>query len=488
MLCACCYHCSMLSVFYILVRALSFGLRNYSAAHELIGALLVGSFLFLCIKNISLAWRILVLELLLDGAGHFFEFHSLLVRTWVLGIFACVWMWKKFRAHERKKNFLFLPQKNSLIALALFGIFLAWAAANGVMHGNDHRQIAQDTILYLFLALLFPALEFEHFPKKLYTRAIKIFIFGSALFSLLTLALYSSKIFVLTDPYYHWFRNVAAGKITDLGSHFFRIVLPEQILFVPIILVLLGCLIKKFDNKKIWTLMACSLVSLTLNFTRMYFIALAVGALVLLYRTSWKRWLAVAATTFTLAALIFFSLHFIASRGQTIGLELLGIRVAGIHAPETDPSGAIRIALLPDIFRHIKMHPLLGSGLGTKISYLDPTTHTAQTRTQFDWGYFEMITELGALGTVAYIALLGTITYNFARITRAHEPYAHIARGFLAGAVALCIINITTPALFQGFGVLYFVFLLVISFRMRECSPQNESNPTLHHFFSDTSP
>jgi hypothetical protein len=32
----------------------------------------------------------------------------------------------------------------------------------------------------------------------------------------------------------------------------------------------------------------------------------------------------------------------------------------------------------------------------------------------------------------------------------------------LAGAISLFIINITTPALFQGFGILYFVFILVI--------------------------
>jgi O-antigen ligase len=67
-----------------------------------------------------------------------------------------------------------------------------------------------------------------------------------------------------------------------------------------------------------------------------------------------------------------------------------------------------------------------------------------------------MITELGILGTIAYLAFLGTILYNFAHTTRLGDP---LSRGLFAGAIALFIINITTPALFQGFGVLYFIYL-----------------------------
>ncbi|MCX6780650.1 MAG: O-antigen ligase family protein [Candidatus Magasanikbacteria bacterium] len=154
---------------------------------------------------------------------------------------------------------------------------------------------------------------------------------------------------------------------------------------------------------------------------------------------------------------MFFSFHFVASRGQSIGLELLGVRVSGISAPTSDVSGAIRLALLPDIIRHIKARPLLGSGLGTTITYLDPVTQTNQIRTQFDWGYLQMITDLGILGTIAYLAFLIIIMYQF---SRAHHN-SPFARGLIAGAIALFVINITTPALFQGFGVLYFAFLIV---------------------------
>jgi len=440
-----------LLILFLTVRAASFFLKNIPIGSEIIGALAVGLFIYACFKNRSAAWTILVLELLLDGAGHFFEFRSLLLRTWLLGIFACFWLWKI----ARTKKLPPLPPKNILISFGVFGAFLLWALIGGFLHDHNTTYVIQDAILYLFALLLFPALDFEIAPNPIYETALRVFIWGSAIFSGLTLALYSSGVFFLTDPYYHWFRNVAAGKITDLGAHFFRIVLPEQLFFVPIILVLLSLLIKK-SEKKWWLLLAPALFVLTLNFTRIYILALAVSALTLLYRESWKQMLKISALSLGAFLLIFFGTHIAASRGQSLGLELLGVRVTGVRAPTTDPSGAIRLALLPDIKKTITQHPLLGSGLGTTATYVDPITGQPQTRTQFDWGYFEMIAELGILGTLAYLAFLGTILYNFARATKLDTP---LSRGLFAGALSLFIINITTPALFQGFGILYFIYL-----------------------------
>jgi len=444
---------SSLLVLYIVVRAASFFLKDIPIGNEIVGALAVALFLYTCFKNQSIAWTILVLELLLDGAGHFFEFNSLLLRTWLLGIFACFWAWKIVRTKKLPP----LPPKNLLITFGIFGAFLSWAIVGGFLRDHNTTYVIQDAILYLFALLLFPALEFETRENAIYQTAMRVFIWGSAIFSAITLTLYSLGLAVLQDSYYHWFRDVAAGKITDLGAHFFRIVTAEQLFFVPIILVLMSLLIKK-SEKKYWLLLATSLFVLTLNFTRIYILALVVSALTLLYRESWKQWLKISALSLGAFLLIFFGTHIAASRGQSLGLELLGVRVTGVRAPTTDPSGAIRLALLPDIKKTIAQHPLLGSGLGTTATYVDPITKQPQTRTQFDWGYFEMIAELGILGTLAYLAFLGTILYNFARATKLETP---LSRGLFAGALSLFIINITTPALFQGFGILYFIYLAV---------------------------
>jgi hypothetical protein len=434
-----------LVAFFILVRALSFALRAHEGMQELIAAVLIGGFTYYCIQNISFAWQLLALELLLDGAGHFFELRGLLLRTWFLGIFGACWAWRKFRTRTK----IIVPKKNILITLGVFGVVLVLAGSNGLLLHNAPHFVVQDFILYAFLLLMFPALEFGKLQQPIYRAGLQIFIIGSAFFSIITFALYASGHAILQNQYYHWFRDVAAGKITDLGQHFFRIVTAEQILFVPIILVLVWQLIKTSRDKKMWGLLFCSLIVVILNFTRIYFLSLAVGALILLWRTPWKKWLTVVGYTCVAASFIFFAAHAIASRGESIGLELLGVRIGHV-TKQTDPSAAIRMALLPDILQHMRAHPLRGSGLGTEISYVDPITHETKTRTQFDWGYFEMIVELGALGAATYVAVLCMITRACAQTE------------LIAGAAALAIINITTPALFQGFGVLYFVFLIVV--------------------------
>ncbi|HBV58325.1 MAG TPA: hypothetical protein DEB73_03655, partial [Candidatus Magasanikbacteria bacterium] len=162
----------------------------------------------------------------------------------------------------------------------------------------------------------------------------------------------------------------------------------------------------------------------------------------------------------------FISTHFIASRGQSTGLELLGVRMVGVTAPVDELSGAIRMALLPDIWRTIKLHPWMGSGLGTTVSFVHPVTKILETRTQFDWGYLEMLAELGILGTLAYLIFLLIILCSLAHLaysaTGQFNAPGPLLRGLLAGGAALFVINITTPALFQGFGVLYFAFVLCL--------------------------
>ncbi|MFA7653607.1 MAG: O-antigen ligase family protein [Candidatus Magasanikbacteria bacterium] len=455
---------------YALIRVASFLTYGETGAQEIISIILATIFVFFCIKNISWAWTILIGEILLDGAGHFFELKSLILRIWFLGIFTIIWLIQKISAREK----LNLPPKNVLIGMVTFGLFLFYAIANGLALRHSPIFIAQDAILYLFILLIFPAFDFKKYFLTPYSVIVKTFIVGSVIFSLVTLFLYSSGLAILTDPYYHWFRNIAAGKITDLGQNFFRIVLPEHLFIIPIILVVAACLMRQPKKPSLWILMICAIIILALNFTRIYILAMIVGLVVLFYRENFKKWFAVSVVALISLLIIFCSLHLVASRGQSLGLELLGVRMTGIQTPVSDPSGAIRLALLPDIFRTIKNNPLLGSGLGTTVTYVDPATKETQTRTQFDWGYLEMIAELGIIGTLAYLSLLVIIILNLFRATYsidAEKNLQPLRRGLFAGAIALFFINITTPALFQGFGVIYFVLLILASDVSAKLSP-----------------
>ncbi|MBI5022671.1 MAG: O-antigen ligase family protein [Candidatus Magasanikbacteria bacterium] len=445
---------------YAFVRVSSFLTWNNEFANQLIAAILVAAFGYICVKKMSLAWLILVAEFFLNGAGHFFELFGLLTRTWFLGIFGIIWLAQKIKQDKFNPRL----QRNIRVSMMLVGFFLIISIINGLINQHAGILVAQDAILYLFFLLLFPALEFLKFPDVTLDKIAKGYILGSTVFSAVTFFIYSNGIGFLPDVYYHWFRNIAAGKITDLGSNFFRIVLPEHLLLVPAILIIAAYLMKDLKSKALWFYIFCALFVIMLNFSRIYFVGLAVGFIILTFKQNLKRWFMVSAIVVVSIFIMFISTHFIASRGQSIGLELLGLRIGGVTAPTDELSGAIRLALLPDIWRTIKLNPWLGSGLGTTVSFIHPVTKVLETRTQFDWGYLEMLAELGILGASAYAIFLLIILYSLARHAYQAKGQANapnpLLSGLLAGGAALFVINLTTPALFQGFGVLYFVFIL----------------------------
>lgn len=445
-------------IVYGLIRLLSFGTYNFALGNQIIATACILSFSYFCFKNIKLGWLILMTELILDGAGHFFELQSLLLRTWFLGIFGLIWLIKKIQTKS-----LILPSQ--AIVYSLFGLagMVIFSVLNGFIHHHSTLSIAQDMILFCFLILLFPALEWKIDSEKIFSSLIKVWIWGTSLFSLLTFFIYTSGLGKLPDLYYHWFRNSAAGKITDLGNQFFRIVLPEHLFVVPIILVLAAYLITDLKNKKLWFYLSSSLFILALNFSRIYFLALAVGFLVLAFKHSGKKWLIVSGSSAVVLLSIFFTTHLIASRGQSSGLELLGLRLGGTTAPNSDVSGAIRLAVLPDAIRQIKAEPWLGSGLGATISYTDPTSKELVTRTQFDWGYLEMLAELGIIGTLIYFIFFFIVLNQTKKAAYASQSSEPLIRGLFAGTISLLVTNITTPALFHGFGMLYLVVIIVIT-------------------------
>lgn len=447
---------------YLAIRLFSFLTYYHPTLNAIIATILILSFSYVAFKKPALAWIILVGELLLDGTGHFFELHGLILRTWFLGIFGIIWLW-----HTLKQRTLSFPSPKYIrIGFALLCLTLVMAIANGFIKHHVPTHIFQDAMLYGFIFLLFPAIQYKEDIRSYLPTFLHAFIVGSAIFSLVTFLIYATGLGELPDWYYHWIRNVAGGKITDLGGNFFRVVFSEHLLFVSIILALIAKLIQTPKQTLLWVLLLLSTFILSLNFTRIYFVALAVGLLVLVIKQPVKRWFIVSATV-PISIFLFFSLfNILTSHGQTAGLQLLGFKVNGITTPTSDPSGAIRLAILPNALERIHAHPWFGNGLGTTVTYIDPISKQEVTRTQFDFGYHEMLAELGIIGTTFFLFFLLSILYTLARQTysKAHLSTKQIAlrQGLLAGGISLFVVNITTPALFQGFGVLFFVGVMVV--------------------------
>jgi len=406
-------------------------------------------------------WYLLLGEFFLGGSGNFLEFFGLSIRTTLLVTFLFLWIVQHIV--QKKRRFRLRIDHKIGYALLVFGAFILFAAGRGIYLGNGVTEVMRDLIPFTYFALLLP---FYHYfyreeTQEYFVRLVFVFLLGSAIFSLITFIIYSSGLGVIHDAFYTWFRDVAMGKITDVGHGFFRIVTPEHLLIVPSVLMISSLIMRDEKHHRNWyVFLTLGLLILVFELSRTYLLALFVGMLVLKYRHKVANWLKVSAMNFAIFLVLFVSTSLIASGFSSTGLGLIKGRFAGIATPSIEVSTYTRAALLKPIGQLIFHHPLLGNGLGSVITFVSPGTYNYITTNQFDWGYFELVAEFGALGVLALLVLLMLVAYELIQKIAMLSDYHDFYVGLLGGFVALLVMTVTAPVLFHVLGILYFVLLL----------------------------
>lgn len=452
---------------YFLLRVFSFFFPPITPLHEasIVNTLVSLTYLLLTtyylLRRDSTAWYLITAEILLGGAGGFLSVGPISLRTSLLLTSIGIFFGQKLYDTWKAKNVLnalrsALYDRITVIIFALIG-YTTLAALLGLMNGHVRGFVISDLIPYFFLLYYFPLREIikdEKF-RSFSWNAIVAAIIANALFILLTLAIYSSGLYILQNSYYHWYRDVGLGKITELPFHFYRIVLNEHLLLIPITLWLAGKHI--YEKTKVITsyslLFIPLLLTLSLNLTRIYILALGVGLLALFRKTQWKRWLTVSISILIFFFTSFTTIHLIASRGESLGWEIFGLRLQSIVSPSVEDSSLSRMMLLPKIVEKIKAHPITGSGPGDTITVFSPIFDTDITTPHFDWGYLEIIAELGIVGLTLW-ALLTVYCLLFTYKTNSLNT---------APLIALGIINLTSPALFHVLGTILIVVLVSLA-------------------------
>jgi len=455
---------ALLLVLFFLLRFGSFTLNGHLVIQGILVFILLMLLGILYFKHPDWAWMLVLGEIFLGGSGHYLEFIGLSIRTLFIGFFLFLWASDNIGRSILKKRLKIHKYTNWIISLLFLSLFFAFA--NGIYHGHEARRVIQDFMPFTFLFLIFPS---YHLFKKTeiqnyLARLVLIFIIGTAIFSLFTFGLFSSGITEIHEPFYNWYRIIDVGKITDMGTGFFRIVESSHLIIVPIILIISSLLMKDEKHHKMWRiLLILSIIILVLNLSRGYFLALTVGLLVLKYKHKWKQWLKESLYTILLVVIIFSSIHFIASAGQSFGLELFGMRLKSFTQPQIEISTNTRMMILPAIFDTIKQNPLLGVGLGATITFINFDTYASITTPHFDWGYLEMWAELGLPGTLMLIFLYCFVAYALIKKIKAIPGWRDFDVGLLAGIISLLVMNITIAALFHVFGILFLIFALTIA-------------------------
>ena len=456
----------VLLIIFFVVRLLSFLLAGHTVLQAIIVFCVLMTLGILYFKNPNWAFYIVLGELFLGGSGELFQFIDLSLRSLLIVTFLGLWALDIIVKRELKPR-AHLNKTLSTLLIAFYALVF-FAFANGLLHGHAIKNAVQDLVPFFYLPLLFPAYHLlaKKEAHEYFVRLLIVFLIGSAIFSVVTFVLFSGGIIALQEPFYKWFRDVALGKITDLGNGFFRVVLPEHLLITPIILIISSLLMRDERHHHMWRfLLFLALTILMLNFSRIYLIALVVGLIVLKYKHKWHRWFIISGTTLGLAMLIFTSFAMLASGGKTFGWELLGIRVTSLTAPAVEVSSATRMMILPSILEIIKSNPIFGIGLGATVTFFNTMTFETITTRHFDWGYLEMLAELGAFGTLTFLALIVFTMSTVIKKIKSAVDWQDFYVGLLAGIAALLVINITAPTLFHVFGIFFFVFTIAIAMK-----------------------
>ncbi len=454
----------LLLVLFFIVRIGSFFLQPHLITQ---GAIIIILILLLCVlyfKNPDWAWYIVLSEILLGGAGHYLELGGLSLRTLLIGSFLFLWLSHQLNQQILGKRLNINPTVNYL--MAFFAIIVLFAAGNGLAHEHLTKYIIADIMPFVFFLLLFPSTYlFEDIKaQEFLTRLLSVFVIGTAIFSLFTFTMFSTGISELQDPFYKWYRDVDAGKITDIGSNFYRVVEPGHLLVVPLILLITSLLMRDEKHNKMWRILRWFLILiLVLNLSRGYFLALIVGLLVLKYKHHWHKWLRESLAVILLVGIIFSGICLIASQGKTMGWEQFGIRLTSLVKPRIEVSSATRMITLPVIWGVIAKQPILGVGLGNSITFYNPITYQTQTAPHSDWGYLDMWAELGLLGALAFVGLYIFTIYLLVKKIKNIPDWHDFDVGLLAGLIAFLVMNITAAALFHVFGVFFLIFTLSIA-------------------------
>lgn len=442
---------------YFLLRIFSFffnpqtPLWNESWLNASLTAVILGLVIYWLITNNKYAWYLIAGEILLGGAGGFFSLFGISLRTLLLVFALLIYFIQVCRNKELKQKLL----QNRTVSLAIALLFFAGLTASlvGFYHWHNTQLVISDLIPYLFLGYYFPLrdlLKNSNF-KVFCLNLLAVAVIGNALFVLLTMFLYSSGLYILQNAYYHWYRDVALGKITVLPFSYYRLVLNEHLLMIPVLIYYLNQIINKINLKLNFYLVFCLLFILSVNLTRIYILALLIGMIVLFSRKYFKRWLLTSALTLFAFILIFTGLHLMTSRGASLGWELFGLRLQSIISPDIEDSSLSRMLLLPVILNKIQSHFIIGQGLGDTVSVYSPIFKAVITTPNYDWGYLEIFSELGAIGFMVWSFFLLILAKLLQKSKTEQWQYAALA--------ALLITNLTAPALFHVLGIILIITL-----------------------------
>ena len=387
--------------------------------------------------------------------------------------------------------------------LGLLVIF-AFSAVRGLI-SNGFGDMFFDANGYAFFAIL-PAIVAGFRDLKLSPAVGVLFaaVAASVLKALFVFYVFSHRMLYVASPIYIWIRDTRVGEITIMTGDFYRIFFQAHLF--GLLLAVVGTAIAAYaiswrSNQYRCPLMMISwvAVALVLGLSRSFWFGVFFGALTLTTvfiwskakASVWKRTFVLAMVAVVVAITVLVGTYAIPfpKKGAEFSLaSLLGNRVTSLD----DSAANSRWALLPILNKAGMVHPILGSGFGTRVEYQtsDPRTLADNpdglySTYSFEWGYHDLWLKIGLIGLIVYGWFLYALMRPIAAIVRKNRAAyqsseaasgkmkAVVSLGLLAAIIALLATNIFSPYLNHPLGI--GTLAILAGWNARNFNPKSQS-------------
>lgn len=440
----------------------------------------------LSVYKLEYGLYIAILELIIGSKGHYLSVTIGGIPVSIrIGIFLAVFLaW--FILLIRSGNISSIKKviyDNKI--LIVFGIVCLWGLLFGIILKHSSKNVLLDFNAWLYFLYIFPFLHIFASIDQ-YKKIAQIFCVGVAdiiLKTFIFLFVFSHNLPALRD-FYKWGRDTGWGEFTLVGGNLYRIFSQAQIF---VIVAFFLCLIFQFyllasRKKATISLYAVELVCLSviiISLSRSFWVSFAVCLLAAIF-----------------AARSIFKLRCVAIIKQVAILVVLaissyGLILAIINAPifkytptmdsfslinsrfsTDDAASSSRWAQLPELFKAISQHPVLGSGWGKTIAYksFDPRILSASnpdgwyTTYAFEWGYLDLMLKIGLLGLIVYLVFIfHLIKHLYRYIKNKNEPLLQaLSAGLLLVILMLLITHGFSPYLNHPLGIGLIVIIITV--------------------------
>jgi len=430
----------------------------------------------------DIALYVILGELFIGGKGHLLDLNwggqAVSIR---IGLFCAfflgfsVWVFRNKKWKELWSSAVSNKALLILGAVCLWGLFTAWVNQVGF------KDIFLDFNAWLFFLYFLPFSLI--FKNKTHFESI-MQVFSAAIVWIAVKTLFYFYAFTHSLPIifdlYKWGRDAGWGEFTLVSGNLFRIFSQAQLFSMIGFSLFAVCLLLagKINWKRDWPLELATILSasaLIISLSRSFWVGAAFAGLVGVVFAFWKLKLKIKEA---LIALIHFILIIVVAYGLVLAVlyfpipwvdrgsaDLLSSRL------KLEAAASSRQQQLLPLTRAVAVHPVLGSGWGTKVTYFsnDPRIKNVNNPTgeyttdAFEWGYLDILLKIGLIGLLAYAAVVFTAGKNiWQKIINASAEEKLIYLGLFCGLGALLATHMFSPYLNHPLGIGYILLLLVL--------------------------